>query len=352
MQVLVTGHNGYVGSIMVPLLVAAGHGVVGLDSDLFKDSSFGAERGEPSISSKKKDIRDIEPSDLEGFEAVIHLAALSNDPLGDLNPRLTYEINNLAAVRLAELAKEAGVRRFLFSSSCSNYGAGGEDWLDEESAFNPVTPYGTSKVLAEQGIGKLADDGFSPTFLRSATAYGVSQMLRFDLVLNNLVAWAYTTGRVYLKSDGTPWRPVVHVEDMSRAFLAVLNAPREAVHNQAFNVGRSEENYRIRDLAEIVVETVPGSRIEFAEDAGPDKRSYRVDSSKIARILPEFKPQWNARRGAEMLYDAYQAVGLRLSEFEGPRYRRIYHLKDLMASGRIDRTLRWRKPEPIRGSVA
>jgi len=253
MRVLVTGHLGYIGTVMVPMLIAKAHEVVGLDSDLFERCTFGD--GIQNIPELKKDIRDVEVSDLNGFDAVIHLAGLSNDPLGDLNPELTYEINHAASVRLASLAKEAGVTRFIFSSSCSNYGAGGENFLNEESQFNPVTPYGISKVRVEQDVAKLADSNFSPTFLRNATAYGVSPRLRFDLVLNNLVAWAFTTGRVYIKSDGTPWRPIVHIEDISRAFIAVLHAPREVVHNQAFNVGRNDDNYRIRELAEIVEET-------------------------------------------------------------------------------------------------
>jgi nucleoside-diphosphate-sugar epimerase len=278
---------------------------------------------------------------VEGYEAVIHLAALSNDPLGNLDPALTYEINHVASVRLARMAKQAGVQRFLFSSSCSTYGAAGDDILTEEATFNPVTPYGRSKVLVEQDVSALADSNFSPTFLRNATAYGVSPRLRFDVVLNNLVAWAYATGMIYLKSDGTPWRPIVHVEDIARASIAVLNAPRELVHNQAFNVGINEENYQIRDLAEIVRETVPNCNIEYAPDAGPDKRTYRVDFSKLARVLPEFRPQWNARRGVEELYAAYQRVGLRLEEFEGPRYKRIDHIKQLLSEGRLDASLRW-----------
>ncbi|RMH01024.1 MAG: NAD-dependent epimerase/dehydratase family protein [Chloroflexi bacterium] len=346
MRVLVTGHNGYVGTVMTPMLVAAGHEVVGLDTNLYAGSTFGEENETRLVPALVKDIRDVEPADLEGFDAIIHLAGLSNDPLGDLNPDLTYEINFRASVRLAKLAKQVGVSRFIFSSSCSNYGAGGEDWLDENSPFNPVTPYGRSKVMVEQVVSRLADDKFSPVFLRSATAYGVSPRLRFDLVLNNLVAWAYTTGRVFLKSDGTPWRPIVHIEDMSRAFLAVLEAPRELVHNEAFNVGRPEENYRIRELAEIVAETVPGSVIEYAEGAGPDKRCYRVDSSKIARVLPSYQPCWDARMGAKQLYEAYQRVGLRLEEFEGPRYRRIKHIKWLMENGRLSPELRWLQPIP------
>jgi nucleoside-diphosphate-sugar epimerase len=322
------------------MLIAKAHEVVGLDSDLFERCTFGD--GIQNIPELKKDIRDVEVADLDGFDAVIHLAGLSNDPLGDLNPELTYEINHAASVRLASLAKEAGVTRFIFSSSCSNYGAGGENFLNEESQFNPVTPYGISKVRVEQDVAKLADSNFSPTFLRNATAYGVSPRLRFDLVLNNLVAWAFTTGRVYIKSDGTPWRPIVHIEDISRAFIAVLHAPREVVHNQAFNVGRNEDNYRIRELAEIVEETVPGCSIEYAQDAGPDKRCYRVDCSKIVGTLPEFKPQWNARKGAQELYAAYQNVGLTLEDFEGARYKRIAHIQQLLSSDRLDETLRWK----------
>ncbi|MGH7452369.1 MAG: NAD-dependent epimerase/dehydratase family protein [bacterium] len=339
MRILLTGHKGYIGTVMAPLLQAEGHEVIGLDSDLFAQCTFGDEI--PNIPEIKKDIRDVATSDLGGFEAVIHLAGLSNDPLGDLNPELTYQINYKASVRLAVLAKEVGVKRFIFSSSCSNYGAGGENFLTEESPFNPVTSYGASKVLVELAVSKLANDDFSPTFLRNATAYGVSPRLRFDLVLNNLVAWAFTTGRVHIKSDGMPWRPIVHIEDISRAFIAVLHAPRKLVHNQAFNVGGTEENYRIRELAEIVEWTVPGCQIEYAKDAGPDKRCYRVDCSKIMRILPDFKPQWNAQRGVEELYATYQKTGLALEEFEGPRYKRIAHLQQLLSSGRLDKTLRW-----------
>jgi nucleoside-diphosphate-sugar epimerase len=343
MRVLVTGHNGYIGTVLVPMLIAAGHEVTGLDSDLYEQCTFGD--GIQDIPSLKRDIRDVEASDLNGLDAVIHLAGLSNDPLGDLNPGLTYEINHAASVRLARLAKEAGVTRFIFSSSCSNYGAAGENWVNEESELNPVTPYGISKVRVEEDVQNLADSSFSPTFPRSATAYGVSPRLRFDLVLNNLVAWACTTGQVHLKSDGMAWRPIVHIEDIARAFTAILHAPRELVHNQAFNVGRTEENYRIRELAEIVAETVPGSRIEYAEGAGPDKRCYRVESDKLAQTLSEFKPQWNARRGAEELSAAFQKVGLTLEEFEGPRYKRVAHIKQLLGTGRLDETLRWRTQE-------
>jgi nucleoside-diphosphate-sugar epimerase len=329
------------------MLVAAGHEVVGLDSDLYEQSTFGDAQRLTPIPTIKKDVRDVEQSDLEGFEAVIHLAGLSNDPLGDLNPELTYEINHLGTLHLARLAKRAGVTRFIFSSSCSNYGAAGDNWVTEDSAFNPVTPYGHSKVQAESDLARLADGNFSPTFPRSATAYGVSPRLRFDLVLNNLVAWAYVTGRVHLKSDGTAWRPIVHIEDMARAFLAILQAPREKVHNQAFNVGRTSENYRIRDLAQIVAETVPGSQIGFAEGASADQRCYRVNCDKLVETLPEYQPQWDARRGAQELYAAYQTVGVTLDEFEGPRYKRVAHIRHLLNSGRLDPSLRWTRPETL-----
>jgi nucleoside-diphosphate-sugar epimerase len=327
---------------MTPMLQAAGHNVLGVDTDFFERSTFGQQP--PDVPSLNKDIRDLEKKDLKGFDAVVHLAGLSNDPLGDFDPSLTDEINHVASVRLAEAAKSAGVRRFLFSSSCSNYGAGGDDMLDETSAFNPVTPYGRSKVMVEQDVAKLADRRFSPTFLRSATAYGFSPRLRFDLVLNNLCAWAYTTNQIYLKSDGTPWRPIVHIEDISRAFLAVLEAPVSAVHNEAFNVGRTEENYRISEIAQIVAETIPGCKIAYAPDAGPDKRCYRVNCDKIARALPAFNPQWTVKRGAEELYHAFQATGLSAGDYEGPKYKRIAHIRHLIDAGLLDRKLRWTAP--------
>jgi nucleoside-diphosphate-sugar epimerase len=301
---------------------------------------IGARQTIPTI---QKDIRDVVAADLDGFEAVLHLAGLSNDPLGDLNPSLTFDINYKASVRLAELAKQVGVERFIFSSSCSNYGAAGDAPVNETSEFNPVTPYGSSKAMTEMDVTKMADDNFSPTFLRSATAYGVSPRLRFDLVLNNLVAWAITTGKVHIKSDGTPWRPIVHIEDISRAFLAVLHAPREVIHNESFNVGRTQENYRISEIADIVKATVPGCEIEYAEDAGPDLRCYRVDCEKIAKTLPEFQPQWTAKKGAEELYNTYKKVGLTLDEFEGERYKRIAHIKYLISDGLLNQNLRWQQ---------
>jgi nucleoside-diphosphate-sugar epimerase len=340
MRVLVTGHNGYIGCALVPILMRAGHEVVGLDSHLFEHCTLGPDVA--PVTSIRKDVRELEARDVEGFQAIIHLAGISNDPLGDLNPDCTYEVNYRASVRLAKLAKQAGVERFLFSSSCSNYGAAGaEAVLTEEAAFNPVTPYGESKVFVEQEVSQLADRGFTPVFLRNATAYGFSARLRGDLVLNNLVGWAYITGMVRLKSDGTPWRPIVHIEDISEAFLALLEARTDLVHNQAFNVGRTEENYQMRDLAKIVMETVPGSTVTFAEGAGPDKRCYRVNCDKIGRLVPAFKPRWTAREGARQLYDAYKSFGLTLADFEGARYMRIKHVKKLQSEGRLDLNLRW-----------
>lgn len=339
MKVLVTGNNGYIGTVLTPLLQKAGHEVVGLDTNLFERSHFVGDI--PDIQTIQKDVRDIEVSDVEGFDAIIHLAGLSNDPLGDYRPELTEEINHQASVKVAKAAKQAGVSRFIFASSCSNYGAAGDDFLDENSDFRPVTPYGESKVKVEQTVSKLADDAFSPVFLRASTAYGLSPRIRFDLVINNLTAWAFTTKQVYLKSDGTPWRPVVHVEDISRAYLAALEAPTADVHNRAFNVGTTTENYQIRELAEIVHDVVPGCSIEYAPDAGPDKRCYRVNCERIARELPNFKPQWTARRGVEQLYEAYCRAKIELEEFEGPKYKRIAHVKSLIDDGLLTSDLRW-----------
>ncbi len=340
MKVLVTGHNGYIGSVLVQMFLAEGHEVVGLDTDLFADCFFG-NMNVPEIPSMNVDIRDTAAIALEGFDAVVHLAGLSNDPLGDLDPTLTYEINHLASVRLAEKAKASGVPRFIFSSSCSNYGAAGDDFLTEESELNPVTAYGVSKVRVERDVKILADENFHPTFLRNSTVYGISPRLRVDLVLNNLMASAVTSGRILMKSDGTPWRPIVHVEDVSRAFLAVLQAPSDVVHNQAFNVGLTQENYRISELGEIVKETLPGCEIEYAEGAGPDKRCYRVDCSKINQMLPGFKPQWDARAGAVQIYEAYKKANVTEAILTDPRFVRMNQLRLLMDSRRVSEDLRW-----------
>jgi nucleoside-diphosphate-sugar epimerase len=339
MRVVVTGHNGYIGCVLVPLLQDAGHEVMGLDNYLYEACTFGGEVEDPP--ALRKDVRDVDIEDLEGFDAVIHLAAISNDPVGDLDPETTYEINHRAASRLAALAKRAAVERFLFSSSCSLYGAAGDDYLDEGAEFNPVTPYGQSKVLAEDDMRALADDDFSPTYLRNATAYGLSARLRGDLVVNNLSGYAFTTGKVLIKSDGSPWRPLVHIEDIARAFLAVLEAPRELVHNEAFNVGRTEENYRVRDVAEIVEDVFLGSKVTYADGASADLRNYRVDCDKLADRLPDFQPQWTVARSVEELCDAFTRHGLELEEFLSRRFMRIRHVRELQAEGMLDHRLRW-----------
>jgi nucleoside-diphosphate-sugar epimerase len=335
---LLTGHRGYIGVETVPALRAAGHEVIGLDTGLYDLCDFVAPPDEvPTIDV---DLRDITAAELAGIDAVIHLAALSNDPLGDLDSSLTYDINLHASVRLATAAKEAGVRRFLFASSCSLYGAGGDDLLDETAAFHPVTPYGESKVRVEQEVSKLADESFSPVYLRNATAYGVSRRLRADIVVNNLVGHAVTTGKVLLQSDGSPWRPLVHIGDIIGAMVAALAAPRDAIHNEAFNVGRNGENYRIRDVAEIVRDVVPNCEIAFSPGASPDTRNYRVDFSKIARQLPGFEAKWTLRAGVEQLYRAYTGAGLSEDEWSGWRYYRLATVRHMQDAGVIDEQLR------------
>jgi nucleoside-diphosphate-sugar epimerase len=347
MRVLVTGHNGYIGSVLVSVFADAGHQVVGLDNYLFERCSIGDE-GSVAAETIRVDLRDVEPEHLQGIDAIVHLAALSNDPLGSLAPDVTYDINHRASVRLARLARDAGVGRFLYSSSCSIYGAsGGDAAVDEIAPMQPITPYARSKVLVEDDLHGLADADFSPVYLRNATAFGFSPRLRTDLVLNDLVAWAHLTGEVLVMSDGTPWRPIVHIEDISRAFLAALEAPREAVHDEAFNVGSATENYQVRDLADIVAETVPDSRIVITGQSGGDPRSYRVDFSKISGRLPAFVPAWSARRGAQELLDAYQRYGL-TEEDSKARYKRLAWLKRLQADGEVTETLRWRVPEPAK----
>lgn len=339
MKILVTGHDGYIGTVLAPFVQDAGHDVFGLDSYLFDGCTLGKEPR--PVPGARADIRDVEVEDLKGFDAVVHLAALSNDPMGNVDPERTYEINHEASVRLARLAKEAGVERFIFSSSCSLYGAASpEDLLAENAAFNPVTPYGESKVFVERDVAPLADDDFSPTFLRNATVYGYSPHLRLDLVTNDLVASACTTGEILIKSDGTPWRPLVHIEDVARAFVAALEAPREAVHNEAFNIGRTHENHQIRDIADMVTDVVSGSRVTYAEGGGPDKRCYRADFTKAETRLPGFDPKWTVKDGVEELADAYSRFGLTADDLTSSRYIRLRRIQDLSNAGELGPDLR------------
>jgi nucleoside-diphosphate-sugar epimerase len=349
MRVLVTGNEGYIGCILVPMLRRAGHEVVGLDVGLFRGNALAPIARPPTI---RKDVRDVELQDVAEIDAVIHLAGLANDPLGDLDPPLTYQINHLATVRLAEIAKRAGVRRFLYASSCSVYGAAGDDLIGETASLNPLTAYAQSKARAEEDLRPLLSQDFSIVFLRAATAYGVSPYLRFDLALNNLVAWAHTAKLVYLKSDGHAWRPFVHVEDIARAYLSLLEAPRERVHGEIFNIGITEENYRIRPLAEIVHQAVPDARIEYAAGASADQRSYRVSCDKLPDANIGFAPQWNAAAGVGEILHALQIWQIKTEEFEGPRYNRIAYLRKLLDDGRVDQNLRWARPVSDAVSVA
>jgi nucleoside-diphosphate-sugar epimerase len=338
-KVLVTGHEGYIGSVLCPLLIERGHQVRGLDVGFFSDYEFLP--AEATIAPRRRDVRDLGARDLEGFDAVIHLAALSNDPMGQLDAGLTAAINHRGSVRLAELAREAGVSRFVFSSSCSTYGAGADHALDETAAFNPISAYAISKVASERDIAALATDDFSPTFMRNATAYGVSPRMRTDLVVNNFVGWAVTTGTIRILSDGTPWRPVVHIRDIAGAMAAVLAVPRARIHNVAFNVGRDEDNYQVRDIADVVARTVPNAKVVYAGTGEPDKRSYRVDFGKIRRELPEFTPEWNVQKGVDEIYDAFRRCALDRTLFEGRHLVRLVQLKYLLDTHQLNPELRW-----------
>lgn len=360
MRVLVTGHHGYLGGVLTPMLRAAGHDVTGLDTDYYRDCLLGP--APAAVPTLRMDLRDVRPEHCAGFDAVCHLAALCNDPIGNLNPELTYEINHRATIRLARAAKAARVTRFLFSSSCSLYGAGSDDRpLDENADLAPVTPYGESKILAERDLAGLADDDFSPVFLRNATAYGFSPRLRGDLVVNDLAAHALLTGEVRLLSDGSAWRPLVHAEDICAAFLAMLEAPRDRVHNRAYNIGLTGENYLIRDVADLVAEVVPGSTVTFAAGASSDARNYRVSGDLVATEVPGFRPRWTVRKGIEELVEAYRRHGLTIGAFQGERHQRLRRIRALTDAGRLDAALRWTgtgaagpstsRPEPTREGV-
>jgi len=342
MRVLVTGHNGYIGPVMAGLLRQAGHQLVGLDTGYFLGCEFQPVSADyPEI---RLDIRDVTPKHLEGFDAVVHLAALSNDPMGDINDAWTYEINLDATVRLAQYARAAGVARFVYASSCSIYGSSGDGGLvDETAPFAPLTAYAISKVKCEEALDRLAAPGFSPTYMRNATAFGVSPRLRVDIVLNNLTAWATTTGSAKIMSDGSPWRPLVHVEDISRAVTAVLAAPVATIHNQGFNVGLDSENYQVRDIAGFVKQAVPGAEIIYAGGNNPDPRSYRVDFGKYARTFPDHPLRWTVAAGARELYEAYRAHGLTEDEFQGRRYIRLKQLRHLIDRAAVDDSLRWKQ---------
>jgi nucleoside-diphosphate-sugar epimerase len=339
LRILVTGHRGYIGAVMVPMLRRHGHAVQGLDTGYYRECTLVEP---PDVVEVVMDLRDVEPRHLEGIDAVVHLAALSNDPLGDLAPALTLAINHQGSLRLARAARDAGVRRFLFASSCSMYGAGASDaLLTEDAPFNPITPYAESKIVFERDLAELARDGFSPVFLRNATAYGASPHLRLDIVLNNLVAWAHTTRQVRLMSDGIAWRPLVHVEDICEVFAAALVAPADVIHNRAFNVGQSSENYQVRALAEIVRDVVPGCEVTFGESATTDPRNYRVDFSRLASAFPDLRFRWDAVSGARQLAEAYAHAQLEAAELTGRRFIRLNQLKHLVATGALSADLHW-----------
>ncbi len=350
MNVLITGHEGYIGPVMIRAFRRAGHRVVGLDTGYFRNCmTAGMWKAEPE-HELDRDIRDVESSDLVGIDTVIHLAALSNDPLGELNSFLTDEINLRAGMRLAIIAKQAGVKRFIFASSCSLYGAADvAKPLDENAPLKPVSAYAVSKVRMEEELSLLADEAFSPVYLRNATAYGVSPKMRFDLVLNNLMGWARTTGTIRVLSDGTPWRPLVHIEDIAAAALAAAESPQEDVHNEAFNVGRTDSNYQVRQIAEMVGDVVAGSRVLITGETGGDPRSYRVDFSKAENGLTGFEPQWTLERGCEELDRWFSDGYLGSEDFQSRTYVRLKQLKHLMKTGRIDNNLRFRSVVEVLG---
>ena len=340
MKILVTGTEGYLGSLLAPILMREGHEILAVDTGFYKSGWL--YHGAPMTPrTLLKDIRQITREDLEGMEAVVHMAELSNDPTGELAPHITYEINHKGSVRLAALAKQAGVGRFVYMSSCSVYGVAAESYVTEESAVNPQTAYAICKTLVERDLQPMADDGFSPTFLRNATAYGASPRMRFDIVLNNLAGLAWTTREIKMVSDGTPWRPLVHALDIAQAIVRVLDAPRAAIHNQIFNVGETSHNYTIKEVAEVVAEVFPGCKLSFGQQ-GSDNRSYRVSFDKIKAQLPGFQCVWDARRGARQLHDVFQEIDLTADLFNGRGFTRLKQLEYLIRTRQIDQDFFWR----------
>jgi nucleoside-diphosphate-sugar epimerase len=339
MNVLVTGTDGYIGSVLGPYLEASGHTVVGLDAGFFTDGELYVP-GRPFSTRRHVDVRRLRAEDLQGFDAVIHLAELSNDPLGNFNPEVTYQINQLGTVRLARLARKAGVPRFVHSSSCSVYGLGEDGFRTEESATDPQTAYARCKVLVEQHVGLMANDDFSPTFLRNATAYGPSPRMRFDIVLNNLSGLAWTTGEIALTSDGSPWRPLVHVRDIAHAMRCAIEAPRDVVHNQIFNVGSTEQNYQVKDIAAVVAEAFPGCRLTLGRSDGDD-RSYRVSFEKISTLLPGFECRFDPQLAARELHELFGEIGLTEERFRFRAFTRLKQLQYLVDQRLLDRQLFW-----------
>jgi len=340
MKVLVTGTDGYIGSILGPYLIKEGHEVKGLDTGFYR-SGWLFNNGETIYPSYiNKDLRDVKLIDLEGYEAVVHLAELSNDPLGKLNPEITYKINHKGSVRIAKLCKQAGIKRFVYASSCSVYGVGTEEFKTEESELRPQTAYAKCKTRVERDVSELADVDFSPTFLRNATAYGASPRMRFDIVLNNLAGLAWTTGIIEMISDGMPWRPLVHIKDISKAFRCALEAPRETIHNQVFNVGDTDQNFRVKEIAEIVGNAFPGCKTTFG-DSGGDNRSYRVSFDKINSQLPGFSCEHTALKGAEELYTVFRKINLNSKTFTGRPYTRLKQLKYLLETNQLNKDLYW-----------
>lgn len=341
-KIIVTGHNGYIGQVLVGLLIESGYQVIGIDTNYYDEDCSFLKTKYKNVREIKKDIRDLTSKDIEGAYAICHLAALSNDPIGELNERLTYDINYKASYRLATIAKEVGVEKFIYSSSCSLYGRTGNEPLTENAEFNPLTAYAVSKVLSEKNIMPLSDRNFSVTFLRNATAYGISPKLRVDLVVNNLVGWAFTTGEIRIMSDGTPWRPLIHVEDIARAFIAVIESPKEKVNGESFNVGTNSENYQIKDIAYLVKEIMPKCKIIITGEHESDSRSYRVNFDKITKILPDFKPEWNLRKGIEQIYKYYREYGMDFEKFNGRYFVRLKQIKYLLENNKVDSNLYWR----------